>query len=198
MEEEGRGHLFRVSRVIKRQKGPAMGTRREFVAWLSALSLAGLSRPLGADQGAEEQAADAAREWLRLVDGGCCASSWEEAAPMFRIAVAPEQWDEAVHSVRTPLGRCVSRALRSRRLVDGFSGGPRGPYVVLKFDAEFEHGAHAVETVTPVRGPDDRWRVASYFIDEPTTAGASSSSRRKVLRFAGGYSSSPELLTKAR
>ena len=141
-----------------------MGTRREFVAWLSALSLAGLARPLGADEGAEEQAADAAREWLSLVDRGCYATSWDEAAPIFRIAVTPEQWDEGVRSVRTPLGRCVSRALRSHRLVDAFPGAPKGPYVVLKFDADFEHGAHAVETVTPVRGPDERWRVASYFL----------------------------------
>ncbi len=142
-----------------------MGTRREFVAWLSALSLAGLSRPLGADERAEEQAADAAREWLSLVDRGCYSTSWEKAAPIFRVAVAPEQWEEAVHSVRTPLGRCVSRALRSHKLVDALPGAPKGPYVVLKFDARFEHGAHTVETVTPVRGPDDGWRVASYFIN---------------------------------
>ncbi len=142
-----------------------MGTRREFVAWLSALSLAGLARPLGADQKAEEQAADAARDWLGLVDQGCSSTSWQNAAPIFRMAVTPEQWDEAVHSVRTPLGRCLSRALRSRKLVEAFPGAPKGPYVVLKFEADFEHGAHAVETVTPVLGPDHCWRVASYFID---------------------------------
>jgi hypothetical protein len=141
-----------------------MGTRREFVAWLSALSLAGLARPLGADEGAEEQANAAARDWLSLVDRGCYDASWENAAPVFRIAVTPEQWDRAVHTVRTPLGRCLSRTLRSHKLVDAFPGAPKGPYVVLKFDAEFEHGARAVETVTPVRGPDERWRVASYFI----------------------------------
>jgi hypothetical protein len=141
-----------------------MGTRREFVAWLSALSLAGLARPLGADAKAEEQAADAARSWLSLVDAGCCARSWQAAAPIFRMAVTPEQWESAVRSARTPRGRCVSRALRSHKLVEAFPGAPRGPYVVLEFDAAFEHGSRAVETVTPVRGQDDRWRVASYFI----------------------------------
>jgi hypothetical protein len=141
-----------------------MGTRREFVAWLSALSLAGLGRPLDADEGVEEQAADAAREWLSLVDGGRFPTSWEEAAPIFRMTVTKEQWDEAVRSVRTPLGRCLSRTLRSHKLVDAFPGAPRGPYVVLQFEADFEHVQRAVETVTPVRGEDDRWRVASYFI----------------------------------
>ena len=146
-----------------------MGTRRDFVAWLSALSLAGLARPLGADERAEEQAADAARSWLSLVDGGRSSTSWETAAPAFRVAVSPEQWDQAVRSVRTPLGRCLSRTLRSHRLVDALPGAPRGPYAVLRFDAEFEHAAQVVETVTPVRGADDRWRVASYFIDAPAT-----------------------------
>jgi hypothetical protein len=141
-----------------------MGTRREFVAWLSALSLAGLARPLGADQRAEEQAAAAAREWLALVDGGWYSASWERTAAVFRMTLTPEQWDEAVHSVRAPLGLCLSRVLRSHKLVDALPGAPKGPYVVLKFEADFEHGAHAVETVTPVRGPDDRWRVASYFL----------------------------------
>jgi len=144
-----------------------MGTRREFVAWLSALSLAGLARPLGADERAEEQAADAARDWLSLVDGGRCSTSWETAAPAFHAAMSPEQWERAVRSVRTPLGRCLSRTLRSHKLVDALPGAPKGPYAVLQFDADFEHGAHVLETVTPVRGADDRWRVASYFIEAP-------------------------------
>ena len=141
-----------------------MGTRRDFVAWLSALSLAGLARPLGADDGVEEQAAAAAREWLGLVDGGRYSTSWEAAAPMFKHSLTPEQWDQAVHSARTPLGRCVSRSLRSHKLVDSFPGSPKGPYVVLQFEADFEHREHAIETVTPVHGQDDRWRVASYYI----------------------------------
>jgi hypothetical protein len=139
-------------------------TRRDFVAWLSALSLAGLARPLRADEGAEEQAATAARDWLDLVDAGRYATSWEAAAPTFRSAVPPEQWDQAVHSVRTPLGRCLSRTLCSHKLVDSLPGSPKGPYVVLQFETDFEHRAHAIETVTPVLGTDDRWRVAGYFI----------------------------------
>jgi hypothetical protein len=66
--------------------------------------------------------------------------------------------------VRTPLGRCLSRTLRSHKLVDSLPGAPKGPYVVLQFESDFERREHAVETVTPVLGPDGRWRVAGYFI----------------------------------
>jgi hypothetical protein len=141
-----------------------MGTRREFVAWLSGLSLAGLARPLDADQGAEERAAAAARDWLDLVDGGRYTAGWDAAAPAFRSMATRDEWDRAVHSVRTPLGRCLSRTLRSHRLVESLNGKPKGPYAVLQFESDFERREHAVETVTPVLGSDGRWRVAGYFI----------------------------------
>jgi len=139
-------------------------TRREFVAWLSALSLAGLARPLKADEGAEEAAAASAREWLDLVDEGRYSCGWDAAAPAFKKTMTREQWDRAVHSVREPLGRCVSRTLKSHQLVDSFPGGPSGPYVVLRFETEFENRRGAVETVTPARGGDASWRVAGYYI----------------------------------
>jgi hypothetical protein len=141
-----------------------MGTRREFVAWLSALSLAGLARPLKADEGKEDAAATAARAWLSLVDEGRYAGGWDAAAPVFKRMMTRDQWDRAVHSVRTPLGRCLSRTLTSRRLVDSFPGGPRGPYVVLRFETDFENRRGAVETVTPALGNDAAWRVAGYYI----------------------------------
>jgi hypothetical protein len=141
-----------------------MGTRRDFVAWLSALSLAGLARPLQADERAEETAAAAARSWLDLVDRGCYEAGWDAAAPAFKSMVAREEWHRAVRSTRAPLGRCLSRTLVSHKLVDSPGGVPRGPFVVLRFESDFEQGRHAVETVTPVHGDDDRWRVAGYFI----------------------------------
>jgi hypothetical protein len=141
-----------------------MGTRRDFVAWLSALSLAGLARPLGADERAEEKAIAAARAWLDQVDGCRYATGWDAAAPAFKRMITREEWDRAVHSVRTPLGRCLSRRLRSHTLVDSLPGAPRGPYVVLKFDTDFERKTGAVETVTPAIGEDNLWRVAGYFI----------------------------------
>jgi hypothetical protein len=141
-----------------------MGTRREFVAWLSALSLAGLARPLSANERVEEKAGAAARAWLDLVDGGRYAAGWDAAAPAFKGMVTRDEWERAVHSVREPLGRCLSRTLRSHKLVDSLPGAPKGPFVVLQFESGFEHKEGAVETVTPALGDDDFWRVTGYFI----------------------------------
>jgi hypothetical protein len=143
-----------------------MQTRRHFVATLSALSLVGLSRPLSADTPApsEADAEAAARAWLDLVDAGRYPESWDEAAPVFQAAITKPQWAQALAAVRQPLGRCLSRAVRTRKTVESRPNGPKGPYVVIEIAARFEAKPEAVETVTPALGADGRWRVAGYFI----------------------------------
>ncbi len=133
-------------------------------AWLSALSLAGLGRPVGAHPDWEREAAGAARSWLRLVDEGRHTASWAAASSLLKEEVGPSGWSAALRAVRAPLGRCLSRALRSRAAVEGPTGDLRGPYVVIRFETAFEGRSPVTETITPVRGPDGRWRVAAYFI----------------------------------
>ena len=133
-------------------------------AWLSALSLAGLGRPLAGRDDWEREATSVARSWLRLVDDGRHPASWSAAAPLLREEVGPQDWDAALRAARAPLGRCLWRKLLSRAAVEGSPGDLRGPYVVIRFESAFERQGSAVETITPVRGPDGRWRVAAYFI----------------------------------
>lgn len=139
-----------------------MRTRRDFVTWLSALSLAGLARPLAADGQAEEEAEQAATAWLALVDHSRYAASWDEASPAFKAAVPKQRWQQALAAVRQPLGACRSRRRLSRRLVDSLPGAPPGPYVVLQFATEFDGRKEAVETVTPALAGG--WHVSGYFI----------------------------------
>jgi hypothetical protein len=117
------------------------------------------SRP--ADTRAAE---DAARAWLALVDGGRYAESWGAAAAAFREAVPRERWAEQVGVARRPLGHVLERALRSAVPRTSLPGAPDGEYVVLQFDTVFERAQAAVETVTPMRDRDGRWRVSGYFI----------------------------------
>jgi hypothetical protein len=146
------------------REGRAKARRPELVAWLSALSFAGLGRPVGARPDWEREATGAARSWLRLVDGGRQRASWTSAAALLKREVGPAEWDAALRAARTPLGRCFWRKLQSCAAVEGPTGDLRGPYVVIRFESVFERGSRATETVTAMRGPDDGWRVAAYFI----------------------------------
>ncbi len=146
------------------QKTRPGARQSEVAAWLSALSFAGLGRPAGSHPDWERDATCSARAWLRLVDDDRHFESWSEAASLLREEVSPRDWAEALRRTRAPLGRCLCRKPEPCAAVEGPPGERRGPYVVTRFESVFERRGHAIETVTAMRGPDGRWRVAAYFI----------------------------------
>lgn len=112
----------------------------------------------------DPEAEQVVREWLALVDAGRAAESWAAAAALFRSGVGGEQWTRALEAARTPFGAVVERTLREGRPMAELPGAPDGEYVVFQFDTRFEHKRAAVETITPMREEDGRWRVSGYFI----------------------------------
>jgi hypothetical protein len=116
-------------------------------------------------QGSPEEAGKtAASLWLQLLDAGKYADSWKEAASSFRNAVTKEQWEKAMHASREPLGKMISRKLKSATYTRTMPGAPDGEYVVVQYDTSFEHKQTAIETVTPLLDTDGNWRVSGYFI----------------------------------
>lgn len=101
--------------------------------------------------------------WLENVDAGGYGTSWDDAAEVFRKAVAREQWEKTLASVRAPLGRPGPRKLRSVHYTRDIPGAPPGEYVIIQYQTQFGDRV-AVETVTPVKEPDGRWRVSGYYI----------------------------------
>jgi Protein of unknown function (DUF4019) len=117
-----------------------------------------------AQQKPEQLAQGSAESWLALVDSGKYGESWEEAAPSFKAHVTKEQWKSMAGPVRDPLGKTLSRKLRSASYTKTLPGAPDGEYVVIQFDTSFEHKQTAVETVTPMLDKDGKWRVSGYLI----------------------------------
>jgi hypothetical protein len=112
----------------------------------------------------EDAAQAAAESWLKLVDAGEYRASWEQTAKLFRGAVTQEQWTQAAKGTRAPLGKLVSRKVKSRQYTEKAPGAPDGKYVVIQFESAFENKASAIETVTPMLDPDGVWRVSGYYI----------------------------------
>ncbi len=106
----------------------------------------------------------AATDWLKLVDSGNYAQSWEQAAAVMKTTVAKEQWQQILQTNRAPLGTLVSRKLTSAEYTSELPGAPAGQYVVLKYESNFEHKNSAVEVATPTLDKDGTWRVSLYFI----------------------------------
>lgn len=112
-----------------------------------------------------EQAAVAAAEaWVALVDEGKYAESWTEAAESFKGAIKQEPWEQALQGVRRPLGKLVSRKVKSTVRKTDLPGAPDGEYVIVEFETVFENKKAAVETITPKLEKDGKWKVSGYFI----------------------------------
>jgi hypothetical protein len=123
-----------------------------------------LALPAHSQQAPEEAGKAAASSWLALVDSGKYAESWQEAAVLFRNAVSKSQWQSAMHASRDPLGKVISRKVKSTTFKTELPGAPDGQYVVIQYDTSFEHKQSALETVTPMLDRDGKWRVSGYYI----------------------------------
>jgi Protein of unknown function (DUF4019) len=126
--------------------------------------LVGICSPTQAQQKAEELAQQSSGAWLALIDSGKYADSWQEASQLFKAHVTKEQWESALRGSRDPLGKIVSRKVKSATYTKTLPGAPDGEYVVIQYESSFEHKQSAAETVTSMLDKDGKWRVSGYYI----------------------------------
>jgi len=112
----------------------------------------------------ERAAVVSAEKWLGMVDRGKYAESWKDAAELFRNAISHEQWEQSLRTVRKPLGKVVTRKVKTMNYKTSLPGAPDGEYVVIEFASSFEKKKSAIETVTPMMDKDGKWRVSGYYI----------------------------------
>ncbi len=130
--------------------------------WIMAMLSTGVC--MAGDAAKEKSALDAAEKWLVVVDRGSYGESWEEAADYLQIAIPQKQWEQALKSVRKPLGKRISRKISGKSFRTTLPGAPDGEYVVIQYETSFENKNSALETVTPMLDKDGVWRVAGYYI----------------------------------
>lgn len=112
----------------------------------------------------EKLAVAAANDWLKIVDADEYENSWTNAASFFKEKITSSGWKKAVSEVRKPLGKLVSRKMKSSTYSTQLPGAPKGEYVVIQFETSFENKKSGIETITPMLDKDKKWRVSGYFI----------------------------------
>ncbi|HNB20804.1 MAG TPA: DUF4019 domain-containing protein [Candidatus Melainabacteria bacterium] len=118
----------------------------------------------GADTADETAAEKAALPWLALVDQAKYSQSWAEASDYFKSMLSKAQWEKQVKAARAPMGKLISRAVKSKQFSKSLPGAPDGEYVVIQFETRFEGKSQAIETITPQKEKDGNWRVCGYYI----------------------------------
>jgi len=112
-------------------------------------------------------AVDAVTPWLALVDSGQYGESWFQASSDFRGAASKEQWIHALNTVRAPLGKLVSRHLKSATHTTKLPNARPGDYVVVQYDTSYEKAPGMLEVVVAVHETNGAWKVSGYFIKRP-------------------------------
>jgi hypothetical protein len=119
---------------------------------------------MAAETNKEKAAIASAEKWLKLVDQGKYTKSWQESSRYFKMLVKEDQWLQSAQTTRAPLGKMVSRKVKSATYATKLPGAPDGEYVVIEFETAFKNKKSAIETVTPMVDKDGSWRVSGYFI----------------------------------
>ena len=62
------------------------------------------------------------------------------------------------------LGKPGERKAISATYMTSLPGAPDGEYVIIQFKTPYEKKKDAVETVTPMKDTDGKWRVSGYYV----------------------------------
>jgi hypothetical protein len=128
------------------------------VAIFLTLTLASLAQPL-TDAGVE-----AATAWLKLIDDGNYAASWQDASSYFRSQIPEDKWVDTIGNLRKLLGGLAGRELASAQAVTTLPGAPDGNYLVVQFRSSFTSKHSAIETVIMLLAKNGHYAVAGYFV----------------------------------
>jgi hypothetical protein len=109
---------------------------------------------------AESAPAQAARQWLALVDAGKWQESWAGTTQSFQSLNTVGSWESASQTARVPLGRVLSRTMTSAESIPA----PPSGLQLVRFRTDFANKAAVTETLSLAR-EGGSWRVAGYFIE---------------------------------
>lgn len=138
---------------------------RHSLYFLTALALSAQMSMAHADEMSEFQKAQtAAHAWLKQVDQGNYAKSWQKSAEPLKKATTAKQLQTAIGEARAPLGKLISRQPISAQYTRTLPDAATGEYVVVQYETRFANRAAVIETITPMRGPDGVWRVSGYYL----------------------------------
>lgn len=113
----------------------------------------------------ENEALNAATNWLSLVDNGQYNRSWKMASPYLRSKITERQWEIGLEQIREPMGKVESRKVVSIKRSRLETKGNQKKRIVAQFSATFEHQNSVIEFITLQFEDNHEWQVAVYYID---------------------------------
>ena len=105
----------------------------------------------------------AGRAWLAIADKLDAEASYEAAGARFRQALTPARWNDAVKTIRFPLGALVQRSVNQTSFATKLPGQPDSEYALIAYRTSWANRNVGRELLTLER-VDGKWQVVGYVI----------------------------------
>ena len=134
--------------------------RRAMLVAIAGVALA----PQAHAQDPRASAAQAAgRAWLAIADKLDAEASYEAAGARFRQALTPARWNDAMKTIRFPLGALVQRSVNQTTFATKLPGQPDSEYALIAYRTSWANRNVGRELLTLER-VDGKWQVVGYVI----------------------------------
>lgn len=110
----------------------------------------------------KKEALQLADEYVKDLDKGQYAKSWEKGGPIFQNTVSRSDWVKAIYLTRQPLGKMNSRILQYERLIKDPYNLLKGNFIALEYHTSFQRESQARELLVLRRDSEGKWYVVSY------------------------------------
>ena len=134
--------------------------------WIAGLMILGL---IGCDTTGnpefEQAAVVAADQFVQLIDNDQYGQTWDLAAETFKKSGTKQEWLVMLNVVRKPLGKVLTRTLKTAKYKTRLPGAEPGEYVVVQYETDFENKKKITETITRMLEPDGQWRISGYQLE---------------------------------
>jgi D-alanyl-D-alanine carboxypeptidase len=98
--------------------------------------------------------------WLKLIDTGKFAESWEELSAELKAKYVKEKWQSIIQSLTGKVGKMKTRRFKSIDYSD-----PEAEMVAVDFESSFTKIQTASETIILKLEADGKWHLSSYSIN---------------------------------
>jgi hypothetical protein len=137
-------------------------------------------QPLRAQEPTQDnqEAINAAEEWLRIIDSGDYELGWREVSAFVRDQSTVDRWTAQLAEMLTSSGARETRIFLSAKRPSVVSSGlPAGEYVMVNYQSAYANVSPAAEVLVVHDEGERRWRVISYVV-QPWPTGPNSRAPR--------------------
>jgi hypothetical protein len=120
--------------------------------------------PLESQSVATLEATTVIEAWLKLLDQGKYAESWDQTGKWFKETAPKQAWCQQTAAIRTSFGPVVSRTFKQSKYATKVWKQPNAQYITIQYDTLFKNQGRGVEEVTAIREADGKWRSLGYYV----------------------------------